>query len=169
MFGFFTQAPTPRRLILAFALYAAALLATALVGQYGFDLHPCHLCLWQRAPYGAIVAIGLVVALLPRHTGLLNSAAWLCVALFAADAGIAFYHTGVELGWIPGPSGCSTPQTGDLTLEEMRAQIMNAPLVSCDQAMIHIFGLSMAAWNALAAMAGFIGGAVLLWMRRASA
>ena len=35
----------------------------------------------------------------------------------------------------------------------MRRQLMNAPLVACDQPMLQVLGLSMAAWNALAATA----------------
>jgi len=77
----------------------------------------------------------------------------ICGLLLLVDFGIAFYHTGVEYGWFKAPDGCSSGNTSNMTLEEMRAAIMAAPLVSCSQAMAYIFGFSMAAWNALLAFA----------------
>lgn len=141
---------TYRKLLGLQGLLAAATLAMALAGQYGFHLHPCELCLMQRYPYGAVMLVAAIFMLV-------KSPAWqfraviFCVLLFALDAGIAFYHTGVELDIFQGPDACSAGNSGEQTLEEMRAAIMNAPLVSCKQAMAYFFGLSMAAWNGLAA------------------
>jgi disulfide bond formation protein DsbB len=142
---------TPKCLLRLMAIASLGMLAAALVGQYGFGWHPCDLCLKQRYPYAAIAALGLLGAWFVKSPKLLFAIAWLCVLLFAVDAGIAFYHTGVEMGWFTGPSACSNTGTGEQTLEEMRAAIMNAPLVSCDQAMAYVLGLSLAAWNVLAA------------------
>lgn len=152
---------TPRLLVMLLGLAAAGLLGTALVGQYGFDLHPCHLCMYQRYPYAAVIALGAVAFFLHKPK-LLLGVAWLAIALFALDGGIATYHAGVELGWFPGPSGCTNSATGEQTLEEMRRAIMEAPLVTCDQAMIQVLGLSMAAWNAIAAFAVTLGSMFLL-------
>lgn len=132
----------------------------ALIAQYGFGLFPCHLCLLQRYPYLAVIGLALLAyGIFPPR--FLPYAALFCGGLFLLDAGIAFYHTGVELQWFPGPSGCASPTTGGETLEDMRRALMEAPLVSCSQAMAHILGLSLAAWNALfasaAAIAMFIG------------
>lgn len=149
----FITTPTPRALLLLMAGFSAAMLSAALVAQYGFGLHPCKLCLYQRYPYAAIAALALPVAFFVKSSRLLVCAAWFCLLLLLADAGIAGYHAGVEWGVIPGPSSCSNPGGGGQTIEEMRAEIMNAPLVPCDQAMAHVLGLSLAAWNALAALA----------------
>jgi disulfide bond formation protein DsbB len=139
-----------RNLLLFSAVASALLLGAALVAQYGFNLHPCELCMKQRYPYVAIMAVGLLSAAIYRSKPAFLAAV-LCVLLFLLDGGIAFYHTGVEFGWFPGPADCSNPATGDLTIEEMRRQIMEAPLVPCSQAMAYVFGLSLAAWNAIAA------------------
>ena len=139
------------RLLLLLALASAAILSGALIGQYGFELFPCHLCLLQRYPYMAIIALGGVGALLVKDGRIQWWLTAACAVLFAVDAGIAIYHTGVEMGIFTGPSGCTSSGKTGMTLEEIRAEIMGAPLVSCDQAMAYIFGLSMAAWNAIAA------------------
>ena len=51
---------------------AAAALAAALISQYGFDLQPCVLCIWQRWPYLAAILLGLAAVvslfgLISRH------------------------------------------------------------------------------------------------------
>lgn len=142
----FFKALTVRSLLLCFGAFSAAMLSGALIAQYGFGLYPCHLCVLQRYPYVAVIAVVAIVYWLPRWQWL---ALWLCGGLFLLDAGIAFYHTGVELEWFPGPDACSSNGSGGETLEDMRRAIMEAPLVSCSQAMAHVFGLSLAAWNAL--------------------
>lgn len=142
--------PSKHALLLA-AFFSASMLAAAFIAQYGFNLHPCDLCLMQRYPYAAIVGLGMVSAYAIASARAQRGMLWVIALLFLTDAGIAFYHAGVEVGWFPGPQSCSNASTGGETLEELRAQIMNAPLVSCDQAMTHILGLSLAAWNAIAA------------------
>lgn len=154
------------RLLFLSAGASLAMLGAALIGQYGFSLAPCHLCLLQRYPYAAIAAIGLLAGWFVKSPRLRLLAAALCVVLFAVDAGIASYHAGVEAGIFPGPGGCTTQNGGEMTIEQMRAEIMAAPLVTCDQAMIHIFGLSMAAWNALAAYAFTVFGLFSLYTLR---
>jgi disulfide bond formation protein DsbB len=146
----FSRLSLPRLLLLC-ALASAAILSGALIGQYGFDLFPCHLCLLQRYPYMAVIVLGGVGALLVKDGRVQWWLAVACAVLFAVDAGIAIYHTGVEMGIFTGPSGCTSSGKTNMTLEEIRAEIMGAPLVSCDQAMAYIFGLSMATWNAIAA------------------
>lgn len=142
---------TLRDILLISALLAAGALATALMAQYGFLLHPCHLCLLQRYPYALIIAVGLAGAYLIKNPTRQRHLVLLCALLFLGDAAIAGYHAGVELDIFKGPDGCSASDSGAQTLEEMRAAILNAPLVSCKQAMAHVFGLSLAAWNMIAA------------------
>lgn len=144
--------------------FSTAMLGGALIAQYGFSLYPCELCLYQRYPYVAIVMVGLLG--LRASEIWRRRLLWLCVALLMVDAGIAAYHTGVELGLIKGPSGCSASSMAGDSLEELRKQIMNAPLVTCDQAMGYVFGLSLAAWNALMAMVMAVYLGMRLWRRR---
>ncbi len=141
--------PYLRRLVWLAAGLSACFLGFALVSQYGFGLFPCELCLAQRKPYMAIIALGVVSCFVKRRRGLLVIAV-LCTMLFFVDSGIAGYHAGVEQHIFKGPSAC-TANTEPQTLEEMRQALLDAELVSCDQPMAHFLGLSMAAWNAVVA------------------
>ncbi len=124
-------------------------LAAAFIAQYVFLLAPCHLCILQRWPYAGVILIGLLGPELTKNTKHLRLLLLLCIALFLVGGGIAFYHAGVENGLFPGPSSCTSTSTGNETIEELRAQIMGAPLVSCDQPLGHLLGLSLAVWSTL--------------------
>lgn len=139
-----------RAVLLFLSLAAAAILAAALVAQFGFGLPPCDLCLLQRYPYVAVIAFGLC-GLLSRSSALLAGLLALTAAALALDAGIAWYHAGVEVGLFPGPDACSSSGGGTMTIEEMRRQILEAPLVPCNQAPVRWMGLSIAGWNGVAA------------------
>ncbi len=147
------------------ALFSLLMLVTALTGQYGFGLHPCDLCIYQRIPYAAIIAIGLIGGLLLKSKRLQYIILIICGLLFLGDAVIAGYHTGVEQGIFTGPSACSSNSSGEKTLEQIRAEILNAPLVTCAQAMVYVLGLSMAAWNMIAASIAFLGTVFFLFKK----
>jgi len=152
--------PHLKNLLLFQCAAAAGALAFALIAQYGFGLHPCELCLAQRYPYALIIAIAALAFFRVKSPKMAWQLAFLCGLLFLVDSGIAFYHAGVELHWFSGPTACTSSTGAGETIEQLRAAIMNAPLVACDQAMASFMGLSMAAWNSLAAAILGIGSLV---------
>jgi disulfide bond formation protein DsbB len=70
----------------------------------------------------------------------------------AASAGLAGYHVGVEQHWWESPACAAGGDIGALSAQELLAQIRGAPIVRCDEVAWSLFGLSMAAWNALASL-----------------
>jgi disulfide bond formation protein DsbB len=139
----------PRRSGTAVAGLAAVTLGLAFVSQYGFGLAPCELCLWQRWPYGAAILFGLAALALPRWRSPLLVLAALS---FVVTGGIGVFHAGVEWKWWKGLTSCGGGPTAT-TLEDLRAQLMAAPVVRCDEAAIRVLGLSMAGWNVLWSLA----------------
>jgi disulfide bond formation protein DsbB len=136
---------SPHRSGLLVALAAAGTLALVLIAQYGFGLPPCEMCHWQRWPHIAALILGLAAFALPRWRVQLLSLAALS---FAITGGIGVFHAGVEWKWWQGITSCASSATPN-SLEALRAQIMAAPVVRCDEAAIRVLGLSMAGWNAL--------------------
>ena len=136
-------------------------LAAALGSQYLGGLAPCKLCLWQRVPYGLVIVIGVGALLWFTGARERRALTWAAALAFAAGAGIALYHSGVEQHWIAGPTSCSGDASLNAaqTVEELRAQLLGTPIVRCDEIPWSLFGLSIAAWNALAslALAAFCG------------
>lgn len=128
---------------------SAFALIFALIAQYGFNLQPCILCLYQRIPYAVVIALAILgiaatKAMGPKF-GAFNIA--LCGIAFLVNSGIAFYNVGVEQGWYA--SGCSTPDFSSMTPDEIMASIRSAPTVPCDQIAWSLLGISMAGYNVI--------------------
>ena len=78
----------------------------------------------------------------------------LCALGFLVGAGIAFYHVGVEQQWWPGTGACvGTAADSAQTIEELRAQLLTAPVVRCDDVGWSLFGISMAGYNGIFSLA----------------
>jgi len=142
----------------SFAVFGG-LSALALIAAYGaeyiFNLAPCVLCLYQRVPYAVIVFLGLFgFWLVEKKPALMRHAPAIMGGIavsFLVNAGIAFYHTGVERHWWKSHlEGCAVPEMkGDIT--DVLAQIAATPVVRCDQIpwTDPILGLSMANYNVM--------------------
>ncbi|NOD63246.1 MULTISPECIES: disulfide bond formation protein B [unclassified Ruegeria] len=125
---------------------SAALLLAAFGFQHLGGLAPCKMCIWQRYPHAVAIAIGAVALALPRF-GILPL---LGAAAAATTSVIGVFHAGVEQGWWEGPSSCTSGDISGLSTDDLFDQIMNAPLVRCDDIPWEMFGISMAGWNAIA-------------------
>ena len=141
---------TSRHWMMIAAAGSAALMLGALAFQHIGGMAPCKLCIWQRWPHVAAIAIGAVAALAILPARLL---AGLGALAALTTAGIGAYHTGVERKWWEGPASCSGGSVGDQSAQDLFAQIMAAPLVRCDEVPWEMLGLSMASWNAVASLA----------------
>jgi disulfide bond formation protein DsbB len=136
------------RVVASFGLALACIgaLGFAFLLQYGFGMAPCSLCVWERYPY-ALAAIALIGGLISGRVRL-----GLAVAALAllGNAALGGYHVGVEQGWFALPGGCLTTGTAG-SIEELRALLATAR-PTCDQPTTVWLGLSLAAWNGIAAL-----------------
>jgi disulfide bond formation protein DsbB len=115
------------------------------------------MCHWQRWPHIASAVIGLVVvAVWTRDPRIL---AVLTVLLVAASGLIGAYQAGMQAGWLPGPDACSVAHP------YVMGSNAPPPEVSCTAVTWSLFGLSLAAYNAIISLAGALAGAVLLRKR----
>ena len=121
-------------------LVPASLLGGALGSQYLGGLYPCEMCYWQRWPHGAAILLAIAAFLLPGRARLLSALAALAIAVSGA---IGVFHAGVEYGWWQGLTRCTAG--GALSLDDL----LNVPLVRCDQVQWSLLGISMAGWNAI--------------------
>jgi disulfide bond formation protein DsbB len=112
-----------------------AILGAAFAFQYIGGLAPCVLCslLAFALAKGPVARLALVVAGLGLVIG----------------AGTAVFHVGVEQQWWQGTAECGGIDGASLTLEQLKAQILAAPVVRCDDVAWSLFGISMAGYNVL--------------------
>ena len=130
---------------------SAVVLGTALLSQYWGGLAPCELCLVQRWPWAATVVISLIVLLVGERAPL-SWVALVFAVVFVIGVVLAFYHVGVEQHWFAGPTACTAPTSGAMTLEQMKQQILGTAPVLCDRPAWTLFGVSLAGWNLLASL-----------------
>lgn len=136
---------------------SGAVSALSLAAAHAFErfggLAPCALCLDQREAHwtGLGVAVaGLALAYFFRSARVAAAAAGAAALVYAFSAGLAFYHTGVEHKFWPGPATCSGagPASAD---PAALAAVLNgtASTASCSDAAWTLFGISMAGYNLL--------------------
>jgi disulfide bond formation protein DsbB len=144
-------------------LFIALALATIL-GAWGFEYagyKPCPLCLAQRLPYYTAIPAAAAALILER-AGRRDIAGGLylaCMAVMIIGAGAGIYHSGVEWHFWQGSAACSNLGGLDMS-KNLLPNLTDKSFVSCTEAALRIFGISLAGYNALIAAAL----AVLAWL-----
>ena len=148
---------------------AAAALAFAFYAQYGLDLVPCHLCVFQRVTMAALGVSFLVAALFSRPGG-----PGILSAVLIGIAGLATIATAGRHAWIQAQPAGSVPACGaDLAfmmdlfpLTDVIMKVFKAG-GECAKVDWSLLGLSMPAWVLVIAVAMTAAG-VLVNLRRAA-
>lgn len=144
--------PSPRVLWLAIGLGSAALAAGSLGLTVWQNLHPCHLCIFQRLLLMVMTLSGFA-ATLPRVDRLAGA---FVAPLALAGAGAAGYQSWLQTQ----PAGSISCVGGDPSLIERLVEWLGqqAPALFlatgfCEDEELVILGLSLANWSLL----GFVG------------
>jgi disulfide bond formation protein DsbB len=145
-------------LVVAVGVFA---LGTAFAFQHLGGLAPCILCIWQRYPYGIAIALGAAAFLLAGKPQAARVLIALAGVVLLADAAIAAFHVGVEQKWWAGTAECGGNLAAGVSAEDLKQQLLAAPVVRCDEVAWSLFGISMAGYNFLIAAASGI--AALAW------
>jgi len=141
------------------------MLGMAYVFEYGMGLAPCTMCYWQRVPHGIVIALG-VLAVMPfvaQSSLFIRLMLTFGMISLLAGAGIAAWHSGVELKILPGPTACSGGVALDGSPAALLDQLLATPVVRCDEVPWSLFGLSMANWNMIITAGMAILAAGVLW------
>ena len=129
-------------------LLPSGLLGGAMFSQYVGGLYPCEMCYWQRWPHAAAILLAIGAYLSSANEARSRMLVMLGALAIAISGAIGLFHAGVELGWWEGITQCTA--TGATSLQD----IMNVPLVRCDQVQWDFLGISMAGWNAIISLLG---------------
>ena len=141
---------TEKNLLIFLFLAAATALISAYIAQYILDYQPCILCLHQRKPFFAIIALTLLSLVFFKSKKAQKFSLFLCILFLGINVALAFYHVGVEQKIFRGPSTCQSTNLDKIeSLEELKIALMGTKAVRCDEPSFIFLGLSMAAWNLL--------------------
>ena len=128
-------------LILLFSIFA---LIAAYFIQYVLKHQPCNLCLIERIPYFFSIIIISICLFTKKFEKL--SLIILSLIFFSATL-IAFYHFGVEQGFIKESLVCDlNNESNILSKQDLLNQLKDIP-VSCKNVTFRVFGLSLATFN----------------------
>lgn len=135
---------------------AAVTSAGLLIGGHIFEAFgylPCPLCLDQRQAHWAALAVagaGLGAHFLLRARLAAAAAVGAAAMVYAVSAGLAFFHTGVEYKFWPGPATCSGAAGGLVEAGGLAEALTKKPArPACEEAQWRLFGISMAGYNLL--------------------
>lgn len=148
-----------KKYIIPIFITASSLLSLlmALIAQYGFELEPCKLCIWQRWPYAINIALGIAMFILAAHSNnnniILKTLLLLTILVFLSGSAIGVYHAGIEYGWWQEITSCVDDIDNNIVnnsdLSSLKAEIFKQPIAACDQPEFVLFGISMAGYNAI--------------------
>jgi len=132
-------------------LGSAAALGAALIAQYGLGLEPCHLCVIQRMPYGFVILAALAALAERRDARQRGFLLGLCALALATDAGVAFFHIGVEQHWWE--ASCTGGENLASSAGGLLARLKQGkPAPACDSIPFALFGVSLAGLNLIVSL-----------------
>ena len=125
-------------------LFSVFVLIAAYFIQYILKHQPCNLCLIERIPYIFSIIIISICLLTKKFEK--ESLIILSLVFFSATL-IAFYHFGIEQGFIEESLVCDlNNESNNLSKEALLSQLKTMP-ISCKDVTFRIFGLSLATFN----------------------
>jgi disulfide bond formation protein DsbB len=140
------------------ALWLLAAALATLAGVWTFEAlgyAPCELCLAERYAFYAGAPIAALTAYLASRgaQGVARALFAVLALIFVANAGLAFYHVGVEQHWWAGPTACTGSLSGRIDANDLMKSLNAVRVVNCDEAQLRILGLSLAGWDVIASAA----------------
>jgi len=162
-------AVTKTKSVRKLALLAFLIALATITGAWAFEIiggyKPCALCLQQRwAYYFSLPILGLIWIRMATINSDIDVVRWglIVVAIvMLANAGLGFYHSGVEWGWFEGPAACSS----GAGLSGGLPDLSTAKVINCSDAQWRLLGLSFAGWNVV--VSAMIAAIAALGARRA--
>lgn len=134
-------------LVFLFLTSTLAIVA-AYISQYIFGLEPCILCLYQRQPFFAIIALSSFALVFFKKIKTQKNLVLLSLFLLFVNCLIAFYHSAVEKKLVQGPTTCSSDSLNDFNnIEDLKNALLTAKAVRCDEPEFFFLNLTMANWN----------------------
>ena len=142
---------TTRQLITLASFSSTGVILAAYYFEFIGGFLPCKLCYWQRYPHFINILIFPFF-----YFFLIRSFIFIGMGSMLVSIILALYHVGVEQKYWLGPNSCSKASIDGLTTDQLLDQIMNAPIVRCDEIAWELIGISMAGWNLLISFCLFL-------------
>ena len=140
-------------------IIALITISSVFVAEYGFNILPCQLCLYQRVPYFLLLIIGVITIIKKRQ----NITFFYTIAItitWVVSFILAIYHSGVEAGYWS--YACNSATNTAKNVQELALLIKNTPFIPCDKPTFTVIGLSMANMNAFISLLFTVYGVAII-------
>ncbi len=159
LLGFFT-ARGNKYFYLCLTSMSTICLAYAFFVEYILGFEPCILCLYQRIPYFLLIILSISGTIFSDKKYILL----LIAAVILGAICLSGYHTGVERAIFNPTATCNmgVKIPDNISVEEVRELLYNAPIATCTVASYKIFKISMTEWNLIANICLMIGTIIII-------
>ena len=129
-------------------------LGAAFIAEHYYNLPPCEMCLKQRHSYYAIIIFIIFFYFIKQKNKILI----LLLIEISLIYGLfyAIWHVGIEQKILPGPSSCTGSILQTDSLENLKQQIKDQPVIDCSEIIWSIGGLSAATINSILLLLIFV-------------
>ena len=118
--------------------------------QYFFGMAPCDMCINERYPYFIVIILGTVSYGIKSNTKVVEIITNLIFAIIYFIGLIySVYHVGIERKYWIGSSNCSS-KINTLDIETLSSQLMEMPIIRCDEPTFLFNFISIAELNSIA-------------------
>ena len=129
---------------------SVVILLIVYVLQYFFNMTPCDMCINERYPYYIIIILGTASSVIKLNTKLIDIITNLIFAIIYFIGLIySVYHVGIERKYWIGSSNCSS-KINALDIETLSSQLMEMPIIRCDEPTFLFNFISIAELNTIA-------------------
>ena len=119
---------------------------SALIIQYWLGHEPCKLCLYERIPYFLSLLLVVKILFIKRYEKI---TLLILSIVFTISAALAFYHFGIEQDFFSESLACTAGDLSETYSKEQLLEQLKQNTISCKDVNFRIFGLSLAAINAI--------------------
>jgi len=130
-------------------LICGGVLGAAYIMEHYYGVLPCQMCLYERNVFmgaGGIALLSLILLPLSLKRYSLMGLG----LIFMGGMLLATYHVAIQQHWVSLPAFCASNNLNAFdSVDALREQLLKTPFVRCDQVTWSLFGLSLAAYNAI--------------------
>ncbi len=119
---------------------------SALIIQYWLGHEPCKLCLYERIPYFISMLLIIKILFIKKYEKITLLILFL---VFMSSTALAFYHFGIEQGFVSESFVCETRNLSETLSKEQLLEQLKQNNISCKDVSFRILGMSLAAINTI--------------------
>ena len=133
-------------LIATFFSISILILLSAYFVEYVLGYEACNLCLLSRIPYFFVITFSLFFFIFKKFKKIILI---LIFISFISGVSIAFYHFGIEQGFINESLVCDLGDKENLNKDQLLKQLENTSIISCKNVTFRVLGFSLATINTI--------------------